>query len=214
MTVQSVAVQLMRVAVVAPDDLSRAGVLSQLRDHPQLRVVPQVGPDVHVAVVVADVADERTVRLVQELRARGCPRVVVVAGRLEDGVLLALVEAGVCGLLRRADVTAEGLTAAVVAAAEGDGTLPADLLGRLLGQVRRLGQQVLAPRGLNVSGLTDREREVLVLLADGADTTGIAHQLCYSERTVKNVIHDLTTRLGVRNRTHAVAYALREGLIP
>jgi DNA-binding NarL/FixJ family response regulator len=55
--------------------------------------------------------------------------------------------------------------------------------------------------------------EVLRLLADGLDTSEIAHKLAYSERTVKNVVHDVTTRLQLRNRSHAVAYALREGLI-
>jgi DNA-binding NarL/FixJ family response regulator len=54
---------------------------------------------------------------------------------------------------------------------------------------------------------------VLRLVADGLDTTEIARRMAYSERTVKNVIHDVTTRLNLRNRSHAVAYAVREGLI-
>jgi DNA-binding NarL/FixJ family response regulator len=72
---------------------------------------------------------------------------------------------------------------------------------------------VLAPRGLTFAGLTPRETEVLRLVADGFDTAEIAGRMCYSERTVKNVLHDLTTRLQLRNRSHAVAYAVREGLI-
>ena len=70
---------------------------------------------------------------------------------------------------------------------------------------------MLAPRGLTFSGLTPRETQVLKLVADGHDTSEIALALCYSERTVKNVLHDLTTRLQLRNRSHAVAYAVREG---
>jgi len=54
---------------------------------------------------------------------------------------------------------------------------------------------------------------VLRLVSDGHDTSEIATTLCYSERTVKNVLHDVTTRLNLRNRSHAVAYAMREGLI-
>lgn len=61
--------------------------------------------------------------------------------------------------------------------------------------------------------LSDRERAVLQLLGDGADTREIARRLSYSERTVKVVVQDLTRRFGVRNRTHAVAYAVRQGLI-
>jgi DNA-binding NarL/FixJ family response regulator len=79
--------------------------------------------------------------------------------------------------------------------------------------VGKLQRQVLAPRGLTFSGLTPREAEVLRLVADGLDTCEIASRLCYSERTVKNVLHDLNTRLQLRNRSHAVAYAVREGLI-
>ena len=73
--------------------------------------------------------------------------------------------------------------------------------------------QVLTPRGLTFAGLTPRETEVLRLVAQGDDTAEIARKMCYSERTVKSVLHDLTTRLQLRNRTHAVAYAVREGLI-
>jgi DNA-binding NarL/FixJ family response regulator len=101
----------------------------------------------------------------------------------------------------------------VVRVAAGDGEVPADLLGRLLGHVGRLQRQVLSPRGIAFTGLTDRETQVLRLVADGCDTAEIARRLCYSERTVKNCLHDVTTRLQLRNRSHAVAYAVREGLI-
>jgi DNA-binding CsgD family transcriptional regulator len=50
-------------------------------------------------------------------------------------------------------------------------------------------------------------------VADGLDTAEIAGSLAYSERTIKNIIHDVTARLNLRNRSHAVAYAVRQGLI-
>jgi DNA-binding NarL/FixJ family response regulator len=62
-------------------------------------------------------------------------------------------------------------------------------------------------------GLTQRELRVLRLLADGCSTSEIARELCYSERTIKNAIQAMTARLQLRNRSHAVAYALRQGLI-
>lgn len=61
--------------------------------------------------------------------------------------------------------------------------------------------------------LADREREVLRMLADGLSTLEIARRLNYSERTVKNIIHDMLDRLNLRNRPHAVAFALRHGLL-
>ncbi len=51
------------------------------------------------------------------------------------------------------------------------------------------------------------------LLAEGFDTGDVGRQLFLSERTVKNIVHDVTSRLNLRNRTHAVAYALKQGLI-
>ncbi len=61
--------------------------------------------------------------------------------------------------------------------------------------------------------LRPRERDVLLLVADGHSTREVARRLCYSERTIKNILQDLTTRFGLRNRTQAVAWALRNGWI-
>jgi DNA-binding NarL/FixJ family response regulator len=61
--------------------------------------------------------------------------------------------------------------------------------------------------------LTNRERDVLALVADGLSTREIAKRLSYSERTIKNILQDVTTRLSLRNRTQAVAVAVREGWI-
>ncbi|HKF76835.1 MAG TPA: response regulator transcription factor [Candidatus Dormibacteraeota bacterium] len=199
--------------VSACDPLSRDGVASQLRGHGvELVDERDLGPDT-VAVVVVDEMDPQAAAGVRSLRRRGVEHVVVVAARLDDAGLLAAAEAGACGVLRRGQTTPQRLLASIRAAAAGEGSLPPDLLGRLLGQVGRLQRQVLAPRGLTFSGLTDREVRVLRLLADGLDTAEVGRQLFLSERTVKNVVHDLTSRLNLRNRTHAVAYALRQGLI-
>ena len=54
---------------------------------------------------------------------------------------------------------------------------------------------------------------MLVLVAEGLSTREVARTLAYSERTIKNILQDLTTRFGLRNRTQAVAWALRNGLI-
>jgi DNA-binding NarL/FixJ family response regulator len=199
--------------VSACDPLSRDGVASQLRGH-GVELVDERGltADV-VAVVVVDEMDDQAVGEIRSLRRRGVEHVVVVAARLDDAGLLAAAEAGACGVLRRAQASPNSLLASIRSAAAGEGSLPPDLLGRLLGQVGRLQRQVLAPRGLTFSGLTDREVRVLRLLAEGFDTAEVGRQLFLSERTVKNVVHDVTSRLNLRNRTHAVAYALRQGLI-
>jgi DNA-binding NarL/FixJ family response regulator len=198
--------------VQARDPISQAGVAAQLRMRPEIRVVDR--PDeAAVAVVIADTADENTTREMRAMRKDGRPRLMLVATTVDDAALVAAAEAGVAGLLRRSDAGAEMLVRTIIKVASGEGEVPSDLLGRLLEQVGRLQRQVLAPRGLTFTGLTPRETQVLRLVADGFDTGEIALRMCYSERTVKNVLHDLTTRLQLRNRTHAVAYAVREGLI-
>ena len=202
------------VYVFAHDPVLQAGVASQLRGLPDIAVVADGHPDdSEVALVVADVVDEPTTTVMRAIQRNGVPRVVGVIGQLDANGVLAAIEAGACGLLRRAEATTSALVRSVQAAANGDGSLPPDLLGILLKQVAQIQQHVLNPRGLSFSGLTDREAEVLRLVADGLDTAEIANTLCYSQRTVKNVLHDMTARLNLRNRSHAVAYAVRQGLI-
>lgn len=204
----------MPVYVYARDQITQSGTASQLRGRAEIRVVDEDEIDAAaVAVVASDEADDETVRVIRALQRNGCPRVVLVIARLDDAGLLAAVEAGVCGVLRRQEATAERLTEAVNAAAGGDGTLPPDLLGRLLQHMGQLQRDVLGPRGFRFSGLTDREVEVLRLVAEGLSTNEIAKRLSYSDRTIKNVIQDVTTRFSLRNRSHAVAYAMRLGLI-
>ena len=202
------------VFVYARDPISQAGIASQLRLRPEVLVLDESEIDsATVAVVVLDELDEQSIQILRAIQRDGVPRVVVVASQLDEHGLLAAVEAGACGFLRRSEAVPEKLLAAVARAAAGDGSVPADLLGRLLDQVGRLQRQVLTPRGLTFSGLTERETDVLRLVADGFDTAEIAQTLSYSERTIKNVLHDITSRLQLRNRSHAVAYAVRNGLI-
>jgi DNA-binding NarL/FixJ family response regulator len=196
------------------DPISRVGAVSLLRSRPEVRVVEELEVDeAAVAILLTNQLDDEASRVARALSRGGKPRIVLVASVIDESTLVEAAELGVGGLVRRSDATADRLVHAIQRIAAGDGEVPPDLLGRLLEQVGRLQRQVLAPRGLAFSGLSQRETEVLRLVAEGHDTSEIASLMCYSERTVKNVLHDLTTRLQLRNRTHAVAYAMREGLI-
>lgn len=166
-----------------------------------------------VVLVVAETWDEPTRRLFRQLHGQGCHRVVLVAGDMSDSDMLEVVSIGVSAVVRRAEATPDTLVRLVKATAAGDGTLPPDLLGRLLSRVSRLQHQVLQPRGWDLAGVSAREADVLRLVAEGMETQEIAERLSYSERTVKGILHDITGRFQLRNRAHAVAFALREGLI-
>ena len=201
------------VYISACDPVSREGIVSQLRGHGVAMVEERSLHQNVVALVVVEEVDEQAVQQIRALKHRGLDKVVVIATRVEDGGLLTAVEAGANGFLRRTQSTAPKLVETIRTTAAGDGVLPPDLLGRLMGQVGRLQRQVLNPRGLSFAGLSDREVKVLKLLAEGFDTGEVGRQLFLSERTVKNIVHDVTSRLNLRNRTHAVAYALKQGLI-
>ncbi|MEU9188604.1 response regulator transcription factor [Streptomyces sp. NPDC048484] len=202
------------VAVHASDPISREGALSQLRQHPviDLREETETGPDT-VALLISEVLDDAALtRLRRLVRSEGA-RAVLVVSVIRETELLDVIECGVGAIVWRHEATAHRLVQAVIAASRGDGDLPSDLLGRLISQVGSLHRTASNHPGAPSSGLAPREVDVLRLVAEGLDTGEIASKLSYSERTVKNVMHGLTTRLHLRNRAHAVAHALREGYI-
>ncbi len=203
-----------QVLVRATDPILQNGVSAALRTRQEVWLTgDDADPATTVALVAADRFDEPAAALLRVLQARGFTRIVLISGEMAETEVLTAVEAGVCAVARRAETTPEVLVRLVKAAAAGEGALPPDLLGRLLNRVSRLQRHVLEPRGLQLAGITNREGEVLRLVASGLSTQEIAEKLCYSQRTVKSIIHDVTNRFQLKNRAHAVAYALKEGLI-
>ena len=134
-------------------------------------------------------------------------RVIVCSSHCTEDAVLAALQAGAVGVLRKDTLTTDSLATAVRAAANGTGVVTPELLRELLDGLAAGIERPVAPR------LTDREQQVLALIAEGHPTREVAEQLCYSERTVKNVLHDVVTKLGARSRSQAVAHAVREGLI-
>jgi DNA-binding NarL/FixJ family response regulator len=138
-------------------------------------------------------------------------RVMVCSSDCTQETVLKAMQAGAIGFLRKDTLTVDGLAAAVQAAASGSGVVTPELLGSL---VRTATAEANGVNGrAHAAKLTDREQQVLSLIAAGHPTREVAQQLCYSERTVKNVLHDVVTKLNARSRSQAVAFAVREGLI-
>ena len=134
-------------------------------------------------------------------------RVIVCSSHCVEDAVLAALQAGAVGVLRKDTLTTDSLATAVRAAANGTGVVTPELLRDLLDGLAAGVERPVAAR------LTDREQQVLALIAEGHPTREVAERLCYSERTVKNVLHDVVTKLGARSRSQAVAHAVREGLI-
>ncbi|MGW5371310.1 LuxR C-terminal-related transcriptional regulator [Streptomyces sp. NPDC004009] len=202
------------VAVYAADPVLRVGVVHQLRQRPEIDLLDDADAErAQASLVVVDTVDDDVAALLDRLRLNTATRTGLVVGTLGSGALQRVIECGVAAVLRRSDAHQDQLLQLVQAIANGEGVLPGDLLGKLLSHVSSLQRSAVDPRGLSLSTLTTREVDMLRLVSEGLDTAEIARKTAYSERTVKNVLHEIITRLQLRNRAHAVGYALRNGLI-
>jgi DNA-binding NarL/FixJ family response regulator len=200
------------VRVDSVDPISELGLITQLRGRAEV-VIAEPGARPAVIIAVMDGTDDDTLQWLRALHAESGAPLVMVIGKVDPHALACLAEAGVRGVLSRNEATADRLVRAVRLAASGEGDLPPALVRQLLDQVGQLNRNLLSPRGLSFAGLSGRERDVLRLMADGMSTREVAAELAYSERTIKCVVQDIMIRLNARNRTHAVACAVRNGWI-
>jgi DNA-binding NarL/FixJ family response regulator len=161
-------------------------------------------------IVVLDQSVDGGVDFIAAVSEATGARVIVCTSQCDEDSVLAAIQAGAVGFLRKDTLTTDGLASAVTAAANGTGVVTPELLGNLLNSLSANGAGEAKPAPAR---LTDREQQVLALIAKGHPTREVAQELCYSERTVKNVLHDVVTKLNARSRSQAVAHAVREGLI-
>ncbi|HET9655176.1 MAG TPA: response regulator transcription factor [Kineosporiaceae bacterium] len=184
------------VASLAAEGVPVIGESAALQPEPALE---------RVKVLIFEADAPHRVEVLHQARRRGVQLVATV--RQPTGALLhRLAEEGAAAILLMAELTPDSLVHAVRTAAQDRTTLSRSALLRLLEHAARL-----SPEG--AGQLTTRERKVLQLLADGEETRSIALEMNYSERTVKNVVHDVLTKLNCRTRAQAVGVAMRSGLI-
>jgi DNA-binding NarL/FixJ family response regulator len=198
------------VLVYAKDPISRAGVSSQLAGARWIEILdPRQGHRAQVAVMVAEAVDEEVLRVIRTIR-RSQAQVVLVVTAVDQASVAAAVDAGAVGILGRGAANCEHLASVVAKARRGEPVVPAIAL-----QESPAEEPVAVTRAPDrpAHRLSPRDIEVLRLLAEGCDTAVIAQRLAYSEPTIKNVIQRLFEQLKVRNRPHAVAVALRAGII-
>lgn len=188
----------LRVAIHAPAPLIRAGLAGFVAMEPRLREVPPGRIREADAIVVAvDVADAAVLDLLPSLsddpRARF---LVVVSDRWQADVSTAR-HRGVRAVVWWDFCSPDVFVRTVRAVAGEDGAKPA----------------ARPHRTVDRTALSSREVAVLRLIAEGRQCEEIATELAYSERTVRYILYGAMKRLRARNRTHAVSYAIRAGLI-
>lgn len=205
------------VAVMATEPLVAEGAAAYLRTYPGIMPVAADRLDrASVVLVIAGRVGEGTLAALQraaELAPGREMRFVLVCDDIREPQLLRALNWGLVSVLPRQETDYQRIARALVNARDGKVELPADAHGWLQERIRLVQRDVLAPHDLTTAGLYTREVEVLRLLAEGMGTLEIARRLSYSERTVRNILHGLLTRMKLRNRAHAVAYALRNGVM-
>ena len=206
-----------RVALVDDHRVVRHGLRTFLELYPDMEVVCEAsyGEEALVAVerwspdvVIMDLLMPGGMDGVEAIcRLRGLTphtQVVALTSSIEDARMVAALRAGAIGYVRK-DAEPDVLLAAVRAAARGQSVLDPGVAGVLLREVARAGQAGAA--------LTDREREVLRLIALGRTNREIADILVISAETVKTHVGNTLSKLHLAHRTQAALYAVKRGLI-
>jgi DNA-binding NarL/FixJ family response regulator len=138
-------------------------------------------------------------------RIRPSAKIVVLTATASDRVLVAAMEAGAAGFIAKTQ-RLDDVIAGVRAAAQGESVVSAKLLTRLLPRLQRQSSG-------GGTELTEREREILDLLATGLSNADIAQQLTISVHTVRNHVANLSAKLGAHSKLEVLAIAVREGLV-
>jgi len=211
------------VLLADPHALFRRGVRLVLEDELDIEVVGEAGdgldaveriveliPDlVLMDVGMPGVSGIEATRRVRALVPSVKVAILTVSEKDED--LFAAVRAGATGYLLK-EVSIEELPEAVRAVARGHSLISPTMASRLLSEFNALSRRVEEERG-NVPRLSDRELEVLRLVARGLSNRDIATELVIAENTVKNHVRNILEKLQLRSRMEAAMYAVREKLV-
>jgi DNA-binding NarL/FixJ family response regulator len=209
-----------RVGLVDDQAIVRAGVARILSPEDGFEVVAECGdgveaverlPGLSLDVVLMDIRMPRMDGIEATRSLGGAVPVLVLTTFGEDEVLWGALEAGAAGFVLK-DSSAEDLIAAARAVAGGGAWFDQAVAPRVLAQYRRL----VAPAARQVAridDLTDREHDVLRLMARGATNAEIAGELFVAEATVKTHVGSIFMKLGVRDRPAAIVFAYDHGVV-
>jgi NarL family two-component system response regulator LiaR len=208
------------VMIVDDHEMVRLGACSYLEAQPDISVVAQAGsgeeavklaqeyiPDVVLMDLVMPGMDGvETTRRVKNISPR--TQIVILTSFHQDEFIFPALQAGAISYLLK-DVKAKELVEAIRRAARGEATLHPRIAARLIKTFRDLESEEATP----FTALTERELEVLKLIAKGCSNDKIADQLVISVGTVKGHVSNILSKLQLVDRTQAAAYAWQAGIV-
>ena len=212
----------LRVLIVDDHDLFRTG-LRNLLEEQGVQVVGEAATGTEAVQIVRELAPDV---VVMDLNMPGMggveatrhisalaplTRVLMLTISDQDSDVMDAIIAGACGYLLK-DSSIQDLIAGIEAASRGESLISPAIASKVLQRVRATGSQAGIADTIRAE-LSDREIEVLKLIANGKDNAVIAADLCISPKTVKNHISNILMKLQIDNRIQAAVYAVRSGIV-
>ncbi|MFE2181505.1 response regulator [Streptomyces sp. NPDC059455] len=206
-----------RIFLVDDHEVVRRGVRDLLAGEPDMEVVGEAGtaadalariPAVRPDVAVLDIRlpDRSGVEVCREIRARDeSVRCMMLTSFADDEALFDAIIAGASGYVLK-DIRGDELLAAVRDVAAGRSLLDPVATARVLERLR--GQTAPQPDD-QLAALTEQERRILLLIGEGLTNRGIGERLHLAEKTIKNYVSSLLSKLGMERRSQAAAYVAR-----
>ncbi|MFI8932277.1 response regulator [Streptomyces sp. NPDC053474] len=212
-----------RVLLVDDQPLVRTALSMVIAEAEGLDVVGEAGDGAEAVRLAADLAPDVVVMDIRMpgvdgieatgriTAAPGATRVVVLTTFDDDEYVYGALRAGASGFLVK-DMALDDILGAVRVVAAGDGLIAPSVTGRLIKEFAVRPRAAATP-AREVTGITEREREVLTLVGGGLSNTEIAERLCISVATAKTYVTRLLAKLGARDRVQLVIIAYEAGLV-
>ena len=213
-----------RVVIADDQQMVRQGFTVLLNTKPDIEVVGQAVDGLDAVAKVAEVVPDVVLMDIRMPELGGIEatrritaetphiRVLVLTTFDLDEYVYEALRAGASGFLLK-DASVDQLAEAVRVVAAGDALLAPGITRRLIAQFSRLDDKPRAPLKERVGDLTERETEVLALIAQGLSNAEIAQRLVVAEQTVKTHVGRILVKLGLRDRTQAAVFAYESGLV-
>lgn len=211
---------MIHIVIVDDHELVRRGLRDLIESHDEFRIVAEAGntfdglnaikthqPD--IAILDVRMLDGNGVELCREIQSQFPEvKVIMLTAYSDDEALLGSILAGAKGYLLK-DIKGDIFLKSIHKVAQGESILDAQAAERVRDRLRKVGSPAA-----KIADLSEQERRIITLIGDGFSNRQIAEQMFIAEKTVKNYVSSLLSKLGLERRTQAASLVTRVGLRP